>query len=438
MRVLTLNLRQDLDRWPERLPLVVHAVAEADADVVAFQEVALSISQDRLLADALRELGPAYAVHTAPKWGDQDPEGVSLLTRLPARDHQVLALPGDGGRVAQRVVVRLPGGTVVTVVNTHLHHLPLDDESVRRPQAEALLAWLEDDGLLERCVLLGDLNSAPASATLDAAGPAADRPAARPDADVPDPARQGAVRAGAARPCAGLPRPRGLRPTGRRPSASGRPDPVAVRPPGRGRRHHVRNRATPPLRVGHTCPVRPHPTFAGLTEQLDHLRAAPAQIGTVELVIRRPATGEREILDEGVLDEADGMVGDNWLSRATSHAIAAGRHLDAQINVMSARMVALLADTPEGQAQAGDQLYLDLDISVANLPTGSRIALGETAVVEVSAKPHAGCKKFTGRFGEDAMRFVNSEVGRELRLRGFNARVVTGGVVRPGDKAIKL
>jgi len=184
--------------------------------------------------------------------------------------------------------------------------------------------------------------------------------------------------------------------------------------------------------------VRPHPTFADLTEQLDHLRAAPAQVGTVELVIRRPATGERELLDEGVLDEADGMVGDNWLSRATSRAIAAGRHLDAQINVMSARMVALLADTPEGRAQAGDQLYLDLDISVVNLPTGSRIALGETAVIEVSAKPHAGCAKFTGRFGEDAMRFVNSEVGRELRLRGFNARVVTGGVVRPGDKALKL
>ena len=182
----------------------------------------------------------------------------------------------------------------------------------------------------------------------------------------------------------------------------------------------------------------PPATTADLTAQLDHLRAAPAQVGTVELVIRRPATGEREILDEGVLDEADGMVGDNWLTRATSRAIETGRHLDAQINVMSARMVALLADTPEGRAQAGDQLYLDLDISVTNLPTGSRIALGEEAVIEVTAKPHSGCKKFTGRFGEDAMHFVNSEVGRELRLRGFNARVVSGGVVRPGDKAVKL
>ena len=182
----------------------------------------------------------------------------------------------------------------------------------------------------------------------------------------------------------------------------------------------------------------PHATTAQLTARLDHLRAAPADVGTVELVVRRPSTGEREILDEGVLDEVEGMVGDNWLSRATSYAVESGRHLDAQINVMSARMVALLADTPHGRAQAGDQLYLDLDISVENLPPGSRIALGESAVIEVSAKPHSGCKKFTGRFGEDAMRFVNSELGKELRLRGFNARVVSGGVVRPGDKAIRL
>jgi len=195
--------------------------------------------------------------------------------------------------------------------------------------------------------------------------------------------------------------------------------------------------ATPPVGVLHTVSVPPA-TTAHLTARIDHLRAAPAQIGTVELVIRRPAHGTREILDEGVLDEVDGMVGDNWLSRATARAIETGRHLDAQVNVMSARMVALLADTPQERAGAGDQLYLDLDISVANLPTGSRISLGEDAVIEVTAKPHAGCKKFTARFGEDAMRFVNSEVGTELRLRGFNARVVRGGVVRPGDKAVIL
>lgn len=174
-------------------------------------------------------------------------------------------------------------------------------------------------------------------------------------------------------------------------------------------------------------------TTADLDAALDHLRAAPTDTGTLEMVVRRPDIGVRELLDEGVLDEADGLVGDNWLTRATSRAIAEGRHLDAMITVMSARMVRLLADSPDEQALAGDQLYVDLDISHDNLPAGSRIAIGDAAVLEVSAKPHAGCKKFLARFGEDAVAFVNGEVGSRMRLRGLNARLVHGGAVRPGD-----
>jgi MOSC domain-containing protein YiiM len=181
-----------------------------------------------------------------------------------------------------------------------------------------------------------------------------------------------------------------------------------------------------------------HRSAAEFEAHLPHLRAAPAQVGTLDMVVRRPAVGSREILDEGILDPADGLVGDNWLDRATSHAIAEGRHLQAQLNVMSARMVRFLAPTLTDQALAGDQLFLDLDISVANLPAGSRLALGNDAVIEVTAKPHNGCQKFVARFGEEAMLFVNSPVGQELRLRGFNARVVSGGVVRPGDKVRKL
>lgn len=174
-------------------------------------------------------------------------------------------------------------------------------------------------------------------------------------------------------------------------------------------------------------------TLAELTAQLHLLRDAPADVGTLDLVVRRPAHREREVLAEGVLDESGGLVGDNWLSRATSRAVAAGRHLDAQLTVMSARMASLLGDTDDERALAGDQLYVDLDLSHANLPTGARLAIGDRAVIEVTRKPHRGCRKFLERYGEEAVAFVNSEAGTELRLRGLNARVVTGGVVRPGD-----
>lgn len=184
--------------------------------------------------------------------------------------------------------------------------------------------------------------------------------------------------------------------------------------------------------------ISAHPT-AHLAAQESFLRAAPSDVGTLTLVVRRPEVLGREVLEEGHLDPQDGLVGDNWLARATSRAVAEGRHLDAQLNVMGSRMVGLLAEDDEGRAQAGDQLFLDLDLSHANLPTGTRLALGEDgAVIEVTAKPHNGCAKFVARYGRDAMEFVNSGLGKELRLRGLAARVVAAGVVRPGDVVRKL
>jgi MOSC domain-containing protein len=177
---------------------------------------------------------------------------------------------------------------------------------------------------------------------------------------------------------------------------------------------------------------------ADLEAAFDHLRAAPADVGTLDMIVRRPEPGAREIVADGVLDVADGLLGDNWLSRATARAIADGRHLEAMITVMSARMVGLLGDTLGVRALAGDQLYADLDLSHDNLPAGARIAIGDEAVLEVSAKPHTGCKKFLARFGEDAIAFVNSEAGRRMRLRGLNARVVHGGAIRLGDAVRRL
>jgi hypothetical protein len=179
-------------------------------------------------------------------------------------------------------------------------------------------------------------------------------------------------------------------------------------------------------------------TTADLEASLGHLRAAPAETGTLEMIVRRPSQDEREVVPEGVLDEVDGLLGDNWFSRATSRAITEGRHLDSMITEMSARMVALLGDTVDVRALAGDQLYVDLDLSHDNLPAGSRLAIGDDAVLEVTAKPHAGCKKFLARFGEDAVAFVNGETGSRMRLRGLNARVVHGGTVRMGDVVRRL
>jgi len=176
-----------------------------------------------------------------------------------------------------------------------------------------------------------------------------------------------------------------------------------------------------------------------LAAHLDHLRAAPSDFGVLTLLVRRPAEREREVLSEGVLDPELGLLGDNWLERATARSTAEGRHLDAQLNVMPSRMVELLADEDVDRAEAGDQLYLDLDVSVENLPVGTRLAIGEEgAAIQVTRKPHAGCGKFVARFGREASDFVNSSVGKELRLRGFCARVTSRGVVRPGDVVRRL
>ena len=177
--------------------------------------------------------------------------------------------------------------------------------------------------------------------------------------------------------------------------------------------------------------------LSDLESQLDYLAASPSDAGTLDLIVSRPAQGERIVHDEATLDVADGLLGDNWFSRATSRAVAEGRHLDAMLNVMNARMVSLLAPDAAGQALAGDQLYVDFDISHTNLPTGARLAIGET-VIEVTAKPHNGCLKFEKRFGPEAVAFVNSDRGKRMRLRGLNARVIEGGTIRPGDVVRKV
>jgi MOSC domain-containing protein YiiM len=152
----------------------------------------------------------------------------------------------------------------------------------------------------------------------------------------------------------------------------------------------------------------------------------------LELIVRRPTIEERDVIVEGELDTAEGLVGDNWRVKGSPSTPDGSSHPDAQITLMNTRAAALIAGDRDRWPLAGDQLYVDLDISGENLPPGTRLAVG-TAVLEVTDKPHTGCKKFAARFGSEAWRFVNSPVGRELNLRGINTKVITAGTVRAGD-----
>ena len=180
-----------------------------------------------------------------------------------------------------------------------------------------------------------------------------------------------------------------------------------------------------------------HRNAEELAAGLDEILRSPAAQGTVELIVRRPAEDEREVLEEGLLDIDNGLVGDMWRRRGSSRRPDRSANPDAQLTLMNARAAELVAGSRERWPLAGDQLFVDLDLSVENLPAGTRLGVGR-AVVEVTAEPHTGCAKFSARFGTEAIKFVNKSPGRELRLRGVNTRVVTPGAVRVGDAITKL
>jgi hypothetical protein len=176
------------------------------------------------------------------------------------------------------------------------------------------------------------------------------------------------------------------------------------------------------------------------TDQLDaglaHIAASPSDVGTIEMIVRRPDVDEREVLEECELVVGSGLTGDNYLDRGSPATDDGSAHPEAQLNLMNSRAVDLVAAGDRGRwALAGDQFFVDLDLSVDNLPVGTRLALG-TAVIEVAAKPHNGCAKFAARFGQDAARWVNRD--KHQRRRGLNAMVVGAGTVRQGDTITKL
>ncbi len=180
-----------------------------------------------------------------------------------------------------------------------------------------------------------------------------------------------------------------------------------------------------------------HLTMEELEAGLDAVLQSPRDKGVLELIVRRPQIGVRELLNEGELDPAVGLVGDSWSRRGSRRSADGGPHPEMQLNIMNARVVALVAQEKQRWPLAGDQLFADMDLSDANLPPGTRLQIG-TAVIEVTAEPHTGCGKFVERFGVDAMKFVNSLERKDLHLRGINAKVVQRGTIHVGDVVRKM
>ena len=180
-----------------------------------------------------------------------------------------------------------------------------------------------------------------------------------------------------------------------------------------------------------------HLTTDQLGAGLEHVLQSPANDGALLKIVRRTEVDQREVVQEGDLNETAGLVGDNWKTRGSSSTVDGSAHPEAQVTIINSRLLALIAQSDERWELSGDQLIVDLDISVDNLPAGTQLSVG-SAVIEVSKKPHTGCGKFAQRFGKDALRFISTPRGNALRLRGVNTRVIQSGSVRVGDGVTKL
>lgn len=172
-----------------------------------------------------------------------------------------------------------------------------------------------------------------------------------------------------------------------------------------------------------------HLTTEEIGAKLQFVIESPKDDGVLGLIVRRPKTNEREELETGELDVEKGLVGDDWIERDGNH--------ETQITIMNSRIAEILAQDKDRRKLAGDQLFIDLNLTDENLPIGTKLEIG-SAVLETTAVPHNGCKKFVERFGLDAMKFVNSPVGKKYHLRGIYAKIIKSGTIRQGDSVKKI
>ena len=180
-----------------------------------------------------------------------------------------------------------------------------------------------------------------------------------------------------------------------------------------------------------------HLTMEELRAGLPDIRASPADGGELRAIVFRPAHGERRDVESAEISLAGGVHGDHWAKKCWKETEDGRPHPDVQICIMNARSIALIAQERANWPPAGDNLFLDMNLSPENLPPGTRLSLG-SAILEITAVPHNGCDSFIARYGRDACVFVNTGEGKQLRLRGIYARVVKDGRVSVGDRATRM
>ena len=174
-----------------------------------------------------------------------------------------------------------------------------------------------------------------------------------------------------------------------------------------------------------------------LEQGFDYVKQSPTERGTLELIVIRPEVNQRQELSEGMLDVDQGLIGDNWAARGSSETEDGSAHPEMQINIMNSRLAQLITQQQSDWKMAGDQLYVDLNLHQDNVPAGTRLSIGE-AILEVTAVPHTGCKKFAERFGREALKFISTKEGRQWQLRGINAKVIQAGKISTGDVVRKV
>ena len=173
-----------------------------------------------------------------------------------------------------------------------------------------------------------------------------------------------------------------------------------------------------------------------LDSSLEFIKQSPKHEGVIELIVCRPQTNARQELTEAELTIHEGLVGDIWRTMLDK-GINKYVNPDTQLALINSRVISAITQNKNNWKLAGDQFYVDFDLGKDNLPVGARLKIG-SAIIEVTKEPHLACSKFSKRFGKDAVRFVNSSMGKSLNLRGIYARVISPGKVELGSCIKKL